>query len=161
MLKLSFKRSLVVHNLLSVYKVAGLLDLFKHVPHIVVPLIQCLIRLLLCCSSCALLENNYALHAVDLSCNASLLYNHVTQLLLRTLDSHTSKLCQALELYPRVVELNHSNVVLDQLSDELREVENCMLSILHSEWLVPNNIMLNFLLYEGHELGGKEATKEL
>ena len=116
-------------DLLTIDQMAGLLNLVEHVADVVIPLVQSLISGLLDGPRGALLEDDDALHAVDLGLDTGALDDHVAELLLGKVHTHTSKLGKSLQPDARVILLDSSNVVLDQLSQELLEVNCSILSL--------------------------------
>ncbi len=126
-------------DLLTIDQVAGLLNLVEHVADIEIPLVQSLISCLLDGPRGALLEDDDALHAVDLGLDTGALDDHVAELALSEVHTHTSKLGESLQPYARVILLDSSNVVLDQLSQELLEVHGSILSLCLEEWFVAFN----------------------
>lgn len=116
-------------DLLTIDQMAGLLNLVEHVANVVIPLVQSLISRLLDGPRGALLENDDTLHAVDLGLDAGALDDHVAELALGEVHTHTRKLGKPLQPDARVILLDSSNVVLDQLSQELLEVNRSILSL--------------------------------
>jgi hypothetical protein len=108
---------------------AGLLNLVEHVADVVIPLVQSLICGLLDGPRGALLEDDDALHAVDLGLDTGALDDHVAELSLGEVHTHTRKLSKPLQPDARVILLDSSDVVLDQLSQELLEMNRSILSL--------------------------------
>ena len=126
-------------DLLTIDQMAGLLNLVEHVANIEIPLVQSLISGLLDGPRGALLEDDNALHAVDLGLDTGALDDHVAELALSEVHTHTRKLGKSVQPDARVILLDSSNVVLDQLSQELLEVHGSILSLCLEEWLVTFN----------------------
>ena len=126
-------------DLLTIDQMAGLLNLVEHVANIEIPLVQSLISGLLDGPRGALLEDDNALHAVDLGLDTGALDDHVAELALSEVHTHTRKLGKSVQPDARVILLDSSNVVLDQLSQELLEVHGSILSLCLEEWLVTLN----------------------
>ena len=116
-------------DLLTIDQMAGLLNLVEHVADIVIPLVQSLICGLLDGPRGALLKDDDTLHAVDLGLDACALDDHVAELALGEVHTHTRKLGKSLQSDARVILLDSSNVVLDQLPQELLEVNCSILSL--------------------------------
>lgn len=121
--------SCVVHDFLSVDEVAGLLDFLEHVPHVVVPLVEGLVRGLLNRATRALLENNYTLHSVDFCTHTGFLDNHVSELLLSEIDADTGELSETLKTDARVVLLDSADVVLNELTVEFLQMRGRILCL--------------------------------
>ena len=126
-------------DLLTIDQMAGLLNLVEHVANIEIPLVQSLISGLLDGPRGALLEDDNALHAVDLGLDTGALDDHVAELALSEVHTHTRKLGKSVQPDARVILLDSSNVVLDQLSQKLLEVHGSILSLCLEEWLVTFN----------------------
>ncbi len=60
------------------------------------------------------MEDNQTLKTVDL-CRNALVYNHVAQLTLSSLEGYSYKLSKPLQSDASVVAFNHSYIVLDEL----------------------------------------------
>ena len=116
-------------DLLAIDQMAGLLNLVEHVAHVVIPLVQSLICGLLDGPRGALLEYDDALHAIDLGLDACALDDHVAELALGEFHTHTRKLGKPLQPDARVILLDSSDVVLDQLPQELLEVNGSILGL--------------------------------
>jgi hypothetical protein len=69
------------------------------------------------------------LHAVYLGLDTGALDDHVAKLALGEVHTHTCKLSKPLQSDARVILLDSSNVVLDQLPQELLEVNGSILSL--------------------------------
>ena len=130
-------------HLLSVNQVACLLDLVEHGAHVVVPLIERLIRAFLACPGSTLLEHDDSLHSIYLGRNTSLLDDHVAEFALGKLHRDTGKLCESWELYAGIVALDGADVVLDQLSQELLQVQRGMLGLAFDERFENAHLGLN------------------
>ena len=116
-------------DLLTIDQVASLLNFVEHVADIIIPLVQSLICGLLDGPRGALLEDDDPLHAVNLCLDTGALDHHVAELALGEVHTHTRKLSKPLQPDSRVILLDSSNVVLDQLSQELLEMNCSILSL--------------------------------
>ncbi len=136
--------SSIVNDLFSVNEVASLFNFVKHVSDVVVPVIQHIICELV------LLEINDSNHSVDLGLNP-LIDDHVSDFLLSEFLTDPDQLTQSLQSDPAVVLLDDSDVVLDQLAEELLQVSVVVLSLC-PERLVSLYLVLDLSVVERHEL---------
>lgn len=98
-------------------------------PHVVVPLVEGLVRRLLNSATRALLENYDTLHSVDFCTYTGFLDDHVSELLLREIDADTGELSEALKTDARVVLLDSADVVLDKLTVEFLQMRGRILCL--------------------------------
>lgn len=72
---------------------------------------------------------------------------------------YTNKLTESIKSNSAIVLLDGSNVMLDELSQELLEVGVVVLGVI-SEGEVALDLVLNFSIIEGHQLWSQELSKE-
>ena len=154
-MKLSFKHtlsffcSMSMNNLFSVNKMACLFNLVKSRLKIMVPRIEPLISELL-----AFIDRHNASQSVDLGPDASI-HNHVAKFILSAFHRDTNKLTHSSQGDAAVVLLNHSEVVLNKLADQLDK----MVLVVHSsllERLKLGHLSPNVFLHERHQFKGQE-----
>ena len=138
-----------MNNLFSVNKMTSLFNLVKGRLKIVVPRIEPLIRELL-----AFIDCHNASQSVNLGPDASI-HNHVSKFILGALNRDTNKLTHSGQGDAAVVLLNHSEVVLNELADQLNKmvlVVQCALL----ERLKLGHLSPNAFLHERHQFKSQE-----
>ena len=100
-------------DLLTVNQVASLLNLVQCRLQVLVPRVELLISELF-----ALINGDDAGQTIDLGSNAAI-NDHVSQFVLSALHRDTNELAHALKAHSAVVLLDHAQVVLDELSNQL------------------------------------------
>ena len=110
-----------MNHLLTVNQMARVLDLREERLQVLVPALQYLLgaRLLL-------LEADDPLQPVDLG-GDTLVNHHVADLLLSTVLRNADQIGKCGDANARVVLLDHADVVLDQLPDELTQMQHTVL----------------------------------
>jgi len=143
-----------VDDLLSVDKMASLLDFVQYGLDVVVPGIKCLVSELV-----ALLEDNDTGEAVDFGQN-TLVDNHVSNFVLCTLNGNSDELAKSFKSNTAVVLFNHSDVVLYKLSDHFTKMLFVVASAFR-EGFECEHLLLHLVFVEGHQLKGQELANEL
>jgi hypothetical protein len=134
-----------LRHLVPTDEMARRLNLVQGSLDVIVPRTQLIVRLLL-----LVIEYNDALESVNLS-EDTFVHHHVADLLLSSLQRDTSQCGQSVEADAAVILFDHSQVVLNQLSDQ---VTHMLLAVTSSilERLVLTHLSLNFGLVHWHEL---------
>ena len=136
-------------NLLPVDKMASLLNLIQSRLQVIVPTVQPLISELL-----ALIDSHYACQSVNL-CTNPFVDDHITEFVLCSLHGNSNELTHPCKRDATVVSLNHTQVVLNELSDQLDKmvlaVEGLVL-----KWLEGCHLLRDVILLQRHKLEGQE-----
>ena len=136
-------------NFLTVNQVASRLDLVQQLWNVRVPRVECVV------GESTLLESNHATHSVDSRMN-SLVDDHITDFNFRTILGNSHQLAQPRKFNLRVVFLENSNVMLDDLTHELDEVQLSMFSLICLERSEFFHCCFNFLLVKRNQLSSQK-----
>ena len=140
-----------MYNLFSINQVNRLLYLSQHSLNIIVPITKHTFSIPI-----FLLESDLPGQAIDLGLD-SLVNYHVADFCFSSILWDTDQSRQRLYLYLTVILLNHTKIVLDQLSEEFAHVGPVVFSAF-SKWLVCRHFLLDSGFIQRHELIGEELV---
>ena len=141
----------LVDNLLSVDQMASLLNRIEGRPEVAIPRVEPLVSELL-----ALVNSDNACKPVDLGTNPAV-NHHVAEFVLSALNRDANELAHAGEADAAVVLLDHSQIVLHELSNQLDKVVLRVQGTL-LEGLESAHLLCDVVLLEGHQLEGQELA---
>lgn len=132
----------------------SLLDLIKCRLQVRVPRVKSLIGKLL-----PLIDCHNTCQAVNLGPNPSI-DNHIAKLVFRSLNRDTNKLTHPRQGNATVVALNHTQVMLNKLPNQLDQVVLAVHGLV-LEWLKRGHLLRDVILLQRHQLEGEELSDVL